>query len=48
MTSANKDITTIRITKETRDELVKFFGSFDDTYEDIIKRLMKGAKSEID
>ena len=37
--------TTIVITRETRDRLAKF-GSKDDTFEDIIKRLLDGAKKK--
>ncbi len=39
----NKEITTIQITKELRD-MLKEFGKKGDTYEDIIKRLVKTMK----
>jgi len=36
-------VTTIQLSRETRD-LLKKFGKMGETYDDVIKRLMKNAK----
>lgn len=40
---AKENITTIQISKEVRDEL-REFGKMGETYDDVIKRLIKIAK----
>jgi len=40
---AKEDLTTIQLSKEARDELKKM-GTMGETYDDVIKRLVKLAK----
>lgn len=42
---ATENSTTIQLSKETRDQL-KEFGKMGETYEDVLRRLIKKAKEE--